>query len=417
MMQKAFAGLLLATLFSSGAALAQADEQLQGPVFSINGFGTAGMVRSGEKSGDFTLHALQKEGAGATREWSAKVDSRLGAQLTVNLSPQVSAIVQAVVEQRENGRFDPAIDWATLKYQATPDLSFRVGRVILPLLLYSDNYKVGYAQHWLRAPVEVYRLIPLTSSDGVDMLYRIRQGKLSHTLQLAYGNNTRRAPEGGEVHIKHGWLISDTIDIGTLTVHATAAGSYTTIDVTPYQGLFNGFRQVVQGALPGDAAAAQAILDKYEPDHRLTTFYSMGASYDPGKWFVMSELAQVNSQSLFGKRFAWYATGGYRFGQFVPYLTYTHAKAKSPLHDPGVTSADPAVLALNAGLNTALAYVPDQQTLAIGTRWDFARNAALKVQFDHTRISDDSFGTLQSKRHTPEAMRLNVFSISVDWVF
>src|SRR5690606_34787159 len=291
------------------------------------------------------------------------------------------------------------------------------GRVILPLLLYSDNYKVGYAQHWLRAPVEAYRLIPLTSSDGVDLLYRIRQGKLSHTLQLAYGSHTKPATEGGDVRIRHGWLISDTVEIGALTLHATAAGSHASIDITPYNRLFDGYRQVAQGTLPGDAAAAQAIIDKYEPQNRQTTFYSIGASYDPGKWFVISELAQVNSKSLFGKRFAWYATGGYRFGKFVPYLTYVHASAKSPLRDPGVASTDPAVQALNAGLNTALAYVPDQQTLSLGTRWDFARNAALKLQFDHLRISDDSFGTLQSQRLAPERVKMNVFSISVDWVF
>ncbi len=417
MTQTAYAGLLLTLLLLSHPALAQGEEPLREPLFTLNGFGTAGVVRNTNQGGDFTLHALQREGAGVSGDWSAKIDSRIGAQVTANFSPQLSAILQAVIEQREDGDFDAAVDWATLKYQATPDLSFRIGRVILPLLLYSDNYKVGYAQHWLRAPVEVYRLIPLTSSDGIDMLYRIKHGKFQHTLQLAYGDNTRRAPEGGVVRIRQGWLISDTVDIGPLTVHATAAGSHTTIDVTPYNELFNGYRLVAKGLLPGDAAAAQAIINKYEPDHRITTFYSMGASYDPGKWFVTSELAQVNSKSVFGTRFAWYATGGYRIGKFLPYLTYTYAKARSPLSDPGAASVDPTVQALNAGLNKALAYAPEQKTLAIGARWDIARNAALKVQFDHTRIAENSFGTLQSTRQTPQGTRLNVFSISMDWVF
>src|SRR5690606_17426078 len=120
MMRTALARLVLALLCSPGPALAQADEPLSQPRFSINAFGTAGLARSGGKRGDFTLHALQKEGAGATRTWRAKVDSRIGAQLTANLAPQLSAVLQAVVEQREDGHFDPAVDWATLKLPATP---------------------------------------------------------------------------------------------------------------------------------------------------------------------------------------------------------------------------------------------------------------------------------------------------------
>jgi hypothetical protein len=412
MIPKAFAGLSLAALLASFASPSWAGDLTRASTFSINGFGTLGLARSSDESADFTLHALQKEGAGATAEWSAKVDTRIGAQLAANLTPQVSAVLQAVVEQRHDGSFEPAVDWATLKYQVTPELSFRAGRFILPLFLYSDNYKVGYAQHWLRAPVEVYRLIPLTSTTGIDMIYRTGHGNFRHTLQLAYGENSRTAPEGGTASIKDGWLISDTVENGALTLHATVAGSNLTMD--SYDRLFNGFRTIAQSGASPQAEQAQGILNRYEPRNRHTLFYSVGASYDPGKWFVMSEAGQVDSKSIFGKRFAWYATGGYRFGKWAPYVSYTQAEAKSPLSDPGVMGA-PA--ALNAGLNMALAYVPEQKSIAIGTRWDFARNAALKVQYDHIRIADGSFGTLQTQQTVPVAKRLNIFSISVDWVF
>jgi hypothetical protein len=415
MIPNAFAGFSLAALLVSLASSSYAGDLTRDPAFSINGFGTLGLAHSSDNSADFTLHALQKEGAGATDEWSAKVDTRFGAQLTANLTPQVSAVLQAVVEQRQDGSFEPGVDWATLKYQATPELSFRIGRFILPLFLYSDNYKVGYAQHWLRAPVEVYRLIPLTSTTGIDVIHRTSHGDFKHTLQLAYGENSRRAPEGGTASIKDGWLISDTVENGALTLHATVAGSNLTMD--SYDALFNGYRTIAQSGVSPQAEQARAILERYEPRNRYTLFYSVGASYDPGKWFMMSEVGQVDSKSVFGERFAWYATGGYRFGKFVPYLTYTQAKAKSPLSDPGVASADPAVQRLNAGLNVALAYVPEQKSMAIGTRWDFARNAALKVQYDHTHIEEGSFGTLQTSQTVPLAKRLNIFSVSVDWVF
>lgn len=402
----------MAVLCASRAFLSHAGDPTRDPLFTFNAFGTVGAVHSSERSGDYTLHALQKDGARGG--WSAKVDTRIGAQLTANIAPQWSAVVQAVVEQREDGSFNPAVDWATLKYQVTPELSLRAGRIILPLFLYSDNYKVGYAQHWLRAPVEVYRLIPMTSTTGVDAIYRFSHGDFKHTLQLAYGEDTRRAPEGGKVHIEDGWLIADTVEIGALTLHATAAGSRVTMDIPGYNNLFNSYRDIAQNGVSPQAEQAQTILNKYDPRNRRTTFYSVGAGYDPGKWFVLSEVGQVSSKSVFGRRFAWYATGGYRFGKFVPYLTYTRAKARSALSDPGVTGA-PA--ALNAGLNTALAYVPEQKTIAIGGRWDFTRNAALKLQFDRTRIGAGSLGTLQTRDAVPRAKDFNVFSVTVDWVF
>src|SRR5690606_41361088 len=98
MMRTALARLVLALLCSPGPALAQADEPLSQPRFSINAFGTAGLARSGGKRGDFTLHALQKEGARATRTWSAKVDSRNRAQPNAHPAPQLSAVLPAGVD-------------------------------------------------------------------------------------------------------------------------------------------------------------------------------------------------------------------------------------------------------------------------------------------------------------------------------
>lgn len=412
MISKALARLILLALCAGFGASSHAGDPDKNSIFSLNGFSTLGAVRSSERSGDYILHALQREGSSG--DWSAKVDTRIGAQLTANMTPQWSAVVQAVAEQRQDGDFKPEIDWATLKYQATPELSLRAGRIILPLFLYSDNYKVGYAQHWLRAPVEVYRLIPLTSTTGVDMMYRFGQGHFKHTLQLAYGENTRKAPEGGEVRIKDGWLVKDTVEIGALTLHATAAGSRVTMDIPAYNNLFNIYRGIAQNGASQQAEQAQAVLNRYDPRNRRTTFYSVGAGYDPGKWFVLTEAGQVSSKSIFGKRFAWYATGGYRIGKFVPYAIYTQAKAKSPLSDPGVTGA-PAEA--NAGLNTALAYVPEQKTFALGARWDVARNIALKMQYDRTRIAPNSLGALQTQDTVPRAKDFNVISISMDWVF
>src|ERR1700683_742549 len=141
------------------------DSDSSPPIFSFSGFGTAGEVHSSQDQADFTGSVFQPNGAGYTRRWSPEVDSLLGAQLTANIAPKLSAVLQVIAEQNYNGTFTPHVEWANLKYQFTPDFSVRIGRVELPTFLFSDTRKVGYTYPWVRPPIEVYTLLPITAGD------------------------------------------------------------------------------------------------------------------------------------------------------------------------------------------------------------------------------------------------------------
>jgi hypothetical protein len=106
----------------------------------------------------------------------------LGAQVTARLTERWSAVLQVVSEQDPGHTYRPEVEWANVKYQATPDLSVRIGRTVLPVLMLADIRRVGYANPWVRPPVEVYSLVPVTSNDGVDASYRTNAGAASqHT--------------------------------------------------------------------------------------------------------------------------------------------------------------------------------------------------------------------------------------------
>src|ERR1700676_1032013 len=62
-------------------------------MFSFSGFGTLGMVHSSETHADFATSVFAPNGAGYTEPWAANVDSKLGAQVTVHFTSQLSAIV------------------------------------------------------------------------------------------------------------------------------------------------------------------------------------------------------------------------------------------------------------------------------------------------------------------------------------
>jgi hypothetical protein len=383
-------------------------------MFSFSGFGTLGVIHSSEDDADYTASPLAPNGAGFTHDWSPDIDSRLGAQVIAHFTPQLSAMLQVISEQNYDKTYKPHVEWANIAYQPTPEFSVRLGRIVLPTFLLSDTRKVGYANPWVRPPVEVYDLDPIFNSDGADASYKMHVGGVVNTLVGTYGNARFRAPGGGEFEVKHLWVIADTVEYESLTLHiAYQASSYTynTLDA-----LFDGFRQF--------GPQGTALADKYELDNKLAQVITAGAIYDPGNWFVTGEWGRRNLHSAFGEGTAWYLSGGYRLAKFTPYLTYAEARADSNTFDPGLTvSALPPYLAgpattLNAALNSILGTAAVQNTISLGTRWDVMKNIDLKLQYDHIDLGKGSAGSLINVQ--PDFQRggaVNLFSISIDFVW
>lgn len=382
------------------------------PTISFSGFGTLGLVHSSEANADFTT-GLKPNGAGHTDAWSAGVDSRLGAQVWAEFTPRLTGVVQVVAEHRYDNSYMPRVEWANLKYQVTPDFSLRAGRIVLPTFLVSDYRKVGFANPWVRPPVEVYGLVPISNSDGVDASYRVNIGSFAHRVQAFYGRTEPRLPGGGTASARNVLGMSATSEFGAATVHVSY--QRTNVTLATYAPLFDAFRQF--------GAQGVALAEKYDTAGKPFTFIGVGGMYDPGGWFLTGEWGLTDSNSVLGRRSAWYAGGGYRIGKFTPYVTYARAKADN-LSDPGLNvSALPPFLVgtatgLNSALNARLSSKAVQDTISVGARWDFMKNTALKLQFDHTRIAAGSSGTLINLQPGFQAGgKLNVVSATIDFVF
>jgi hypothetical protein len=146
--------------------------------------------------------------------------------------------------------------------------------------------------------------------------------------------------------------------------------------------------------------------------------------YDPGDWFVMGELAHANSRTYIGDVRGWYVTGGYRFGAVTPYVTLARVSLDSSTSDPGLSLGGlPPPLAaqaaaLNGALNGLLESEPRQKSVTLGARWDFTRNAALKVQYERLDLDQGSPGVLSNTQPGFEpGGRVDLFSVSLDFVF
>jgi hypothetical protein len=399
-------GLLL-----GGAACAQDGKETG---WTLSGFGTIGAVHSSERNADYTSSVLKADGAGATRRWSANVDSRLGAQLDYRLDRRWSAVLQVVSEQGLDNSYRPRVEWANVKYQATPELALRFGRIALPMFLSADYRKVGYAYPWVRPPVEGYGALPFTSSNGVDATLRWSAGPLRNAAQLFYGRDHVSLTAPLSAHARRIVGISNSTDWGALSVRANLIGAEVTTDIGA--ALFDAF------AAEGPAGAA--IAHRYEIDHKHARVASIGLNYDPGNWFLMLEASRSHTESLLGATRSVYASAGVRLEAFTPYLSVSRVRATSQTRDDGLATDGlaPAAAArigqLNGGLNLLLATIPQQTTAAAGVRWDLAANAALKLQYDRVTPQRGSRGTMINL--TPafrSGQTAHVASVALDFVY
>lgn len=402
--------LLAAALGAAGQV--RADESV---TWAVSGYGTVGVAHANERNADYTASALHYSGAGKTTPWSVDVDSRLGAQLDATFDKRWSAVLQVVSEHNLQNTYRPRVEWANLKFQATPELALRVGRVALPVFLCADYRQVGYAYPWVRPPVESYGRMPITSSDGIDATLRWDAGTVHNASQFLFGRDSlaRVAPVKGKAARIVG--ISNTSEWGALTVHATVIGAKLTLDIGA--PLFAGF----------DAFGAQgkAVTGAYALDDKFVNIGNIGASYDTGAWFLMGELSRTNSNSLLGRTRSGYLTAGLRSQAFTPYVTYSQVHSVGPVKADGLALGglppgyQPQAAALNAGLNAVLAAaIPQQSTISTGLRWDLHENIALKLQYDRVTPHHGSIGTLI--RTTPgfnPDHAIGVTSVTLDFVY
>jgi hypothetical protein len=400
------------------AAGARADDS-DTPMFSFSGFGTVGAVHSSEKNADFTNTFFKPNGAGHTHAWSVDVDSLIAAQVTVEPTPELSAVLQVISEQNYDNTYRPHVEWANIKYEFAPEFDVRIGRTALPTFIFADSRRVGYALPWVRPPVEVYRLVPVTSNDGIDASYRMQMGAATNTFQANAGQSDTKFPNSGAFGSGTGkarkqLTVVDTFEQGFVTLRASYGE--TRLTISEFGPLFDAFRQF--------GPEGNAIADRYDLNNRFVNSLGIGASYDPGSWFVMGEWGRINTRSVLGEHTGRYVSGGYRFEKFTPYLTYAGTVTNSNTSDPGLTvSALPPSLAgpagsLNAALNMLLAASAVQHTVSVGGRWDFMTNTAFKLQLDHTQHGAGSAGTLSNLQPGFQpGGKVDVFSVTIDFVF
>ncbi len=401
--------------FWLSSPVALADSPLNSETFSLSGFGTLGGAYNLDGEANFIRDGIQPDGADG-RGFTGSVDSRLGLQANWKPHEDFEGVIQLVSKYRYDGSYRPQVTWAFLKYAFTPDFQIRAGRLGYDIYPFAESRDVGYSYVWVRPPVDFFGYIYFSHLDGADLT-------LTHQL----GNGLLK----GKLFASQ---FNDAIPVVTTipdvyTLKGDAWGGY--LDYQTPNWLFRACLVIIKPETEQTAVAMlqNALRSTQVPQavslagnmgfaDKTFNFFTTGAVYDDGPFQGQLMLSRILTDTLsYPNNTAGYASLAYRIGEWTPYLVYSRIKSGRNDHvDTGLPDTPPFDV-LNAQVGLALSNnQADQSTVSLGARYDFAPNAAFKLQVD--RIHSRGYPTLLWGNTDPDwDGRATIFSATLDFVF
>lgn len=404
-------------------SIAQADERR---LFRISGFGTAAASFSSTNQADYRVNVMQPTGVGYSNRQDLGMDSKLGAQLDVFLSPRLTGTIQALAQRTVHDDYTPGIEWANIKYLLNDAVYVRAGRIGAPVYMISDYRNVAYSLTSVRPANDVYAHVSLFSMDGIDAGYQTELGKATLNIQAVTGRFHKTITGGGlqlDVGGK-GQLYNVLLEYGDTTFRAGFGNLRVSLE-TPDSGLFHQFDAALEPLVNYGVPGAAIVRSNFYFEKMRTRLFGIGINHDTSSCLAQSELIYRKSTSAAIPDIrAWYVLAGYRWHKLTPYVSYS---ANTSINDKDVPVVDatgyPAEFQAAAGGVNAITrqfLVPsDQTTLSLGMRYDVKKNMDLKLQVDRVSKPEGSFGLFNNPQPGFASARQHVFvaSVALDFIF
>lgn len=396
---------LLCLLAFSGASLA----------FDVSGFGTLGMGRVSKS--DATILDYDNE-------WSARSDTVLGLQIGRELADNLSLTTQIITEDTNHNNatdFDTKFEWFFLSYSYGGDTRVRIGRLRNPMLMFSDVLAVGYAQPWVRPPINIYipELTTITNFDGVDIgfskIVLDRELDFSAYLGVMDDKLTNLSVKADPIlGTKIEWLLGD------YRIRYSLGFARVTNSVAALEALAPNFNNLVPIApLFSDLINAHRVEEEWFQQH------GIGIQADLQDWTLIFEANTFRSlnSDVKSRTSGAYFSVARQFGLWMPYgvVGYTDNLYNQDLFD----LLDQTYSVIPAGFNPSLDQLRGFAALVynetknsgfswtMGCRYDFHPQAALKFEMQY--FENQSHAVPASLPASTDSIVLS--TILVDFVF
>ncbi|HHH35204.1 MAG TPA: hypothetical protein ENK48_00060 [Gammaproteobacteria bacterium] len=292
--------------------------------------------------------------------------TKLGLNISSNLSDRVTVATQ-LFSAIQDDSYVVHVDWAFATFQLNDTLALRTGKIKYPVGIVNEYVEVGVTYPWIQAPVVIYSeqmqgpQATRESYTGGSLLWDISAGDWAWTLDVF----------GGQVGL-------EMMDVRQM-IGATGRANWddtVIFQVSGYQGkMETDTSNPMMGPMNNQEHAAVVG----------------GVKIDWNNWLVYSEVAKVTMDFedmagvAAGDSDSWYATLGYRFGKWLPHVTYQDWERKNG---------------------------DGQQISTVGLNYNVSNQVVVKAEF--SQVDTDGDGLFED---TPENDSMNMFSLAVDTVF
>lgn len=414
-------------LCSSEAAQAQPSPE----PWLVRGFGTISATRT-DDSGTGYVSYPQNTSSASRNTWSLASDSLMGLQLDVNPDRPLSATAQVIARHRAKGRVEPQLEWGFVKYQPDENWTLQVGRLLTPVQMDAENRYVGYANTTVRADLSAYSLYPLSNHDGVNLTYA-QMLEDTHLEVVGYAGRASIElpgdPDGKTVfryraHLVKGIRLSAARGGLTLRASYTAFDDFVDGPPTDFFKLMLAQARAAQANGCGSCSHAVEALQNTLTDIG-STLLDVGFRYDARPYAIWGEYFTNSAHESLRSSYHGVALGGsITYGKWTPYLTYGRQElTKVNAHrisDTDLPNVGPLLRAFNQ--EPLFPSNSGRQSWAIGARYDFTRNAALKAEMLQVRLNDPArayptaFPKL-SPSTEPRTKSFGLYTLALDFVF
>ncbi len=366
----------------------------------FDGFMTAGAAKivtiEDADKGNIYIGGLGDRGI--TEDLTFEKDTRFGLQISSDVSDNMSVVAQ-LLGRGDKGNFNAIVEWAYIDYEFHETTSMHVGKIKQPVYLVNDYVEVGYAYPWIRPPQEIYLLNnPLNTVNGIELLLQFPVGPGTLSFQPYLGSNRDDIPNGGGAYFEAENIYG--IDIKYSGRGYTVHASNFQCDVTVTGDSFT------QSAALLDPLFGQAdsqVLVNLGGSEGKCNVTAAGFNLDLANFVAYAEWTQRTTDETlsqaFGDTEAYYATIGYRFGKWLPHLTF--ASITGEASTVGLSTGQGAAVPLDSSTGLPFAPpdpragasvnfpVPIQTSITAGLRYEVNDSAALKVEYQVVDVEQD----------------------------
>lgn len=343
---------------------------------NIHGFYSVGITQTSEKTYSDALGQEQD----LTYEGGEKGNASLfgatwaGFQINASIFEGTNFVYQVILEADDASTddFETRTEWMYFKQDLGAGFNAQLGRIRLPAFMDSEVLYVAQTYPWVKAPVEIYDLLPVNHVDGISINQRSYAGEWTLDTKAILWGQSKDDSEGYSLSLDNTYGLALDAYYESFQLHAAVLMATEIIDIDVKPGaitaLPDGMKQVLEDDL---------------------LHLIVGARYDDGTVYSSAEYVTISAdKGIVDETEAYNLTLGWYFGDFLPYVSYSSTETTNAdtlakdINDefPGIgfpTLGQPYV---PVGFLAEPYFSANQTSTSLGLKYNMTPKTAIKAQ-------------------------------------